>query len=93
MIAPQAVRYVRNPQTAARVIEGLTFVVTPTDHKLHTLNATATVLWDLAEEGCTIHEAAEKLVSIYEVETDQAAKDIQTCFDDLVARTILIIQD
>ncbi|MEM9491971.1 MAG: PqqD family protein [Myxococcota bacterium] len=80
----------RNPHTAGRIIDGLAFVVTPDNNKLHTLNTTATYLWELAKEGCTAAAAADHLVSRYQVERDTALRDAEVCLRDLVVRQILI---
>jgi len=85
--------YRRNPQTAGRVIDGLAFVVTPDDNKLHTLNAAATRLWQLAAGGCTASQAADELVATYQVEPTQALADARECLDDLRARSILLADD
>jgi hypothetical protein len=82
----------KNPQTAGRVIGGQAFVVTPDDNKLHTLNATATCLWQLAHESCTAEEAAARLVEEFEVDLPTARRDVATCFEDLVARQILVAE-
>jgi hypothetical protein len=84
--------YKRNHQTAGRVIDGLAFVVTPDDNKLHTLNSAATRLWQLAAEGCTAQAAADELHARYQVDRDTALCDAQTCLRDLVARQILVAE-
>jgi hypothetical protein len=88
----KATIYRRNPQTAGRVIDGLAFVVTPDDNKLHTLNATATRLWQLAARGCTAQAAADELCTHYEVDRDTALRDAGSCLHDLVTRQILIAE-
>lgn len=87
-----AARYQQNRQTAGRVIDGQAFVVTPDDQKLHTLNQTATCLWQLAADGCTPEQAADALVARFRVEHDQALTDAIRCLDDLVARQVLIVE-
>lgn len=84
--------YRRNPQTAGRIIDGLAFVVTPDDNKLHTLNTTATYVWQLASEGCTADRAADALTARFEVDRDRALRDIEICLSDLVGKQILIIE-
>ena len=84
-------RYRRNPQTAGRVIDGLAFVVTPDDNKLHTLNGAATHLWRLAAQGLSADDAAAALCAEYEVDQDTAGRDATACLDDLVARQILVV--
>lgn len=84
-------RYRRNPQTAGRVIDGLAFVVTPDDNKLHTLNGAATHLWRLAQQGLSADDAADALCAEYEVDRETARQDARACLDDLVARQILVV--
>lgn len=84
--------YKRNPQTAGRVIDGLAFVVTPDNNKLHTLNVTATRLWQLAGPGCTAEQAAAELSTHYEVDRETALRDAEACLRDLVARHILVAE-
>lgn len=86
----RAVTYRRNPQTAGRIIDGLAFVVTPDNNKLHTLNAAATRIWQLAARGCTAGAAADELCTHYEVDPATALRDADACLRDLVARQILI---
>ena len=84
-------RYRRNPQTAGRVIDGQAFVVTPDDNKLHTLNGTATRLWQLAAAGLSPDEAAAALCAEYEIDGATAERDAAAFLDDLVARQILVV--
>jgi hypothetical protein len=65
-------RYRKHPQTAGRIVDGLAFVVTGEDQKLHTLNSTATHLWELAAAGCTVDEAAESLLEHFELPEAEA---------------------
>jgi hypothetical protein len=85
-----AIRYRRHPQTAGRIIDGLAFVVTADDNKLHTLNAAATRLWQLAAEGCTVDDAADELTARFEVERAVAHRDAAACLADMAARRILV---
>ena len=87
-----ALRYRRNPLTAGRVIDGLAFVVTPDDNRLHTLNGAATHLWTIAKSGPLDAVAAAKaLCERYDVDEQTAIEDARACLDDLVTRQILIV--
>lgn len=86
----KSVSYKKNPHTAGRIIDGLAFIVTPNDNKLHTLNATATRLWQLAAEELTAEVAADDLCSRFQVERADALRDAHVCLRDLVARRILV---
>lgn len=89
---PAMRRYRRNPLIAGRVIDGLAFVVTPEDNKLHTLNEAATHLWNRALAGLSADDAAAALCEEYEIDDITARRDAEACLDDLVARQILIIE-
>lgn len=84
-------RFRRNPHAAGRIIDGLAFVVTPDDNKLHTLNGSATRLWNLAVRPVTVAEAAHSLTEVYDVDAASAERDATECLDDLVARNILLV--
>lgn len=87
-----ATRYRRHPQTAGRIIDGQAFVVTADDNKLHTLNVTATRLWELAASGCTVDDAADDLTANFEVEREVARQDAERCLADMAARRILVAE-
>ena len=84
--------YQQNPRTAGRVIDGLAFIVTPDDHKLHTLNATGTHIWELAAKGCTLPEVADSLSKRFQVDEASARSDAERFLDDLVGRGILSVK-
>ncbi len=84
-------RYQRNPQIAARIIDGEAFAVT-TDSKLHALNEQATVLWDHLKETVTAEELATELVKQFQVEMPQALQDVKRCLDNMVARQLVVLE-
>ena len=87
-------RYRRNVHTAGRVIDGLAFVVTPDDNRLHELNGSATRLWQLAgERDVTEDDCVAALVEVYEVDEATARRDVSTLLDDLVTRQILLAEE
>jgi hypothetical protein len=86
----QPMRYVQNPKTAGRVLGGQAFVVTTHDQKMVTLNRTGTLVWELAERGCTVDEVVQAMVTKYGISVDDARKDAQTFLADLLQRGILV---
>ena len=84
-------RYRRNPNCAARIVDGLAFVITPDDNKLHTLNGPATALWQLAQKPMSLDDATAALVDAYEVGEQTARRDANECLQDLVQRDILLV--
>jgi hypothetical protein len=83
-------RYVQNPRTAARVLEGLAFVVSTDQNKMITLNRTGTLVWELAESGCTVDEVVAALKARYGVPEEQARLDATTFIEDLCRRGVLV---
>jgi hypothetical protein len=71
------------------VIDGLAFVITPDDNKLHTLNKTGALVWTLAESGCTLEEISLRMANSFEIAREQALTDALHFCEDLVARRIL----
>ena len=57
----------QNPDTPARTIEGEAIVITPHDSNLHTLNETATFIWDRADGTRTLEQIAAELLDEFEV--------------------------
>jgi hypothetical protein len=85
--------YRQNPRTAGRVIDGLAFVVTPDDNKLHSLNVTGTFIWQLAETGRTVGEVAAFLARRFDVPAERARGDAARFCEDLRERGILELLD
>ena len=82
--------YLQNPQTAGRVLDGLAFVVTTHDRRMVTLNKTGTLVWELAEKGCTVEDVVKALVERYGVAAEMAEKDAAVFLEDLCHRGILV---
>lgn len=85
--------YKKHPLTAGRIVDGQAFVVTADDNKLHTLNETGTEIWALAQEGFTAEQAAEMLVSKFEIDLATATRDVLESLEDFVSQGILQAED
>jgi hypothetical protein len=83
--------YRQNPRTAGRVIDGMAFIVTPEDNKLHSLNATGTVIWVLTETNRTVSQVADALSRRFRVDEAQALDDAARFCADPCKRGILEI--
>jgi hypothetical protein len=83
-------RYRRNQDCAGRIVDGLGFVITPDDNRLHALNGPATALWKLAQDEISLADATSALVSMFEVDETTARVDALECLEDLVKRQILV---
>ncbi len=84
--------YRKHPLTAGRIVDGVAFVVTADDNRMHSLNTTASHAWALCKEGATLDEAALALTKKFEVDLETARADLSECFKDLVKRDILVAE-
>lgn len=65
----------QNPDTPARTVDGSAIVITPHDSKLHTLNQTATFIWDRADGSRTLEHIARELVTVFDVELEVVRRE------------------
>lgn len=67
----------RNPRTACRRYDTQTLVITPDDSKVHTLNETATMLWEALGQGtCTAATLFDRALQEFDGEPEQVKNDI-----------------
>lgn len=51
--------------------------------RYYQLNETAMLIWQCLEKGCTMTEAANKLIEVYDVTADHAAESVKSFVHDL----------
>ena len=59
--------------------------MSPTDLRYHTLNATATILWQLLEHGTDLAAATEQFAQRFEVDELTCRQDVQACLDHFLS--------
>lgn len=86
--------YIRqNPDTPARTIDGEAIVITPADSTLHTLNETATFIWDRADGSRTLEQIAAELIEEFDVEPDALRDDALRFVQDAVRRGLVLVSE
>lgn len=89
-----ALKYVaQNPDTPARTIDGEAVVITPHDSTLHTLNGTATFIWDRADGTRTLGDILTELEQTYEVEAQVARADAASFVTEAVEKGLMLTGD
>jgi hypothetical protein len=83
----------QNPDTPARTIEGEALVITPHDSMLHTLNPTATFLWDHADGTRTVAQIAALMLAEFEVDEAVLRADLAEFVATAVQRGLLVLTD
>lgn len=86
--------YIRqNPDTPARTIDGEALVITPEDSKLHTLNETATYIWDRADGSRTLEAIAAEMADEFEVDPVTLRAEAIAFVEDAVQRGLMVLSD
>lgn len=87
-------RYIaQNPDTPARTIEGEAIVITPHDSTLHTLNETATFIWDRADGTRTLADIAEEMLGEFEVDESTLKADALAFVEEAVEKGLMQVSD
>lgn len=89
-----AAKYVaQNPDTPARTIDGEAVVITPDDSRLHTLNGTATFIWDRADGTRTLEDICLEMVGAFEVESVVLITDAGDFVKEAVDKGLMLVGD
>ncbi len=83
----------QNPDTPARTIDGEAIVITPEDSTLHTLNDTATFIWDRADGTRTLDAIVVEMLEEFEVDEETLRADALVFVDDALARNLLLTSE
>jgi len=84
----------RNPRVAARSLDGEMMIMSGRDSTLFTLNKTATLLWQTADEATPLDQIIEqRICTEYEVDAGEALRDAESLARDLASHGILQISE
>ena len=83
----------QNPDTPARTIDGEAIVITPDDSTLHTLNDTATYIWDRADGTRTLSAIAQEMLAEFEVNEATVKAQSLLFVEDAVTRGLMLASD
>jgi hypothetical protein len=87
-------RYVaRAANVAARMIGGEMMIMSGRDSSLFSLNETASVLWQSADGMTTLDQIALALCRDFEVDREEALRDLQVVAEALAGHGILLLSD
>ena len=80
----------QNPDTPARTVDGSAIVITPHDSMLHTLNETATFIWDRADGSRTLATITEELVGEFDVALEIARAEAEAFVQMAVEKGLMV---
>ena len=80
----------QNPDTPARTIAGEAVVITPADSTLHTLNETATFIWERADGTRTLEQIAAELEAEFDVDPAILRSDAESFVTEAVTKGLML---
>jgi hypothetical protein len=83
----------KNPILAWREIDGEIVIVSPSDSVLHELNETGSFIWKQLDGRRPAAEIADGLAAEYDVEPEEALRDIEALLGELASRQLLVPAD
>ena len=81
----------RNPRLAFRTWPNETVVYLPDENTIHSLNETASVIWEFLVHKPTVAQIVQHVVQEFEVNEEQAAQDVKTLIETLAAKKVAVI--
>jgi len=81
----------QNPDTPARTVEGEAIVITPHDSTLHSLNETATFIWDRANGTVTLEQITQEMLETYEVDEQLLRQDAEAFVSEAVKKGLMLL--
>ena len=81
----------QNPDTAARVIDGLAYVIDPVTSELHSFNETATKAWELADGSRTVETIVGAIAAEYDADKPLVEREILELFSGLAEKNLILI--
>ncbi len=82
---------VRGDRLAARKVAGEMVILSADDSSLFVLNETGTAIWEAADGRTPMRAIADALCLDFEVERDQAERDVETFVQALAAAGVVTI--
>jgi radical SAM protein with 4Fe4S-binding SPASM domain len=81
----------RNPRLAFRTWPNETVVYSPDDNTIHSLNETASTVWEFLVHKPTVAQIIQHVVQEFEVDEEQATQDVKTLIGTLAAKKLVVI--
>jgi hypothetical protein len=81
----------QNPDTAARIIDGLAYVIDPETSELHSFNETATRAWELSDGQITVTQIVDVIATEYAADRQQVEREVLELFAGLVEKKLILV--
>ena len=84
---------VRNPRLASRTWPDEAVVYSPDDNFIHSLNETASVIWEFLVHGPTVAQIIHHVEQEFEVGEEQATRDVLGFLKTLADRGLVVVSE
>jgi hypothetical protein len=84
---------VREPDVAAKVIDGEAVIINLASGMYYSLNGSGSAVWELIEKGCTLAEASEAVRSAFNVSAETAERDVSRLWENLLTENLVVLSD
>lgn len=81
---------IQSPDSQTRTVNGEAIVITPHDKTLHTLNASATFIWERADGTRTLSQIADALLAHFDVEPELARAEVVAFVREAVEKGFIL---
>jgi hypothetical protein len=81
----------RNPRAASRAWPAETVVYLPDDNTIHSLNETASAVWEFLVHKPTVAQIVRHVAHEFEVDEEQVTQDVKTLLETLAARNLIVL--
>jgi len=77
------------PTTASRIIEGEAVILSMETKVLRGLNPVGSRIWELIDGRRSVEEIAHLIIQEFDVQPEEAAKDVRSFVDELLGRGLV----
>ena len=84
-------RPVQNGDVAARVIDGVAYLMDPDARELHALNEIGTRIFALVDGRRTVAEIVAAIIDEYDVAEEVARRDVGAFLDQLLQKSLITV--
>ena len=84
---------VREPDVAAKVIDGEAVIINLASGMYYSLNGSGSAVWELIEKGCTLAEASDAVRSAFNISAETAERDVSRLWENLLAENLVVVSE
>lgn len=72
-----------------REVDGETVILDREAELIHTLNPTASFIWNALQHNCSVQDIVQSMVAVFEIDPEKAAEDVAKALGDFRERGLV----